>query len=156
MSRIRWTALCLYALAAFQLLIAVLLCLNWEQTVEGFTGRAFAPTRDAAVGAAAGSFGVHILLVGLYVLLAVKLPSGRRWVRVVATVLLAYNVLGGIAALLAISEQTPLNPVGIVLAAAHARTALGAGQASAGCGFVGWKACGSRCYKATSPSRPSV
>ncbi|GAB3400955.1 hypothetical protein [Flindersiella endophytica] len=118
MSRIRWAALCLYALAAFQVLIAVLLYLNWDETVAGFTGKAFAPTRDAAEGSAAGALGVHILLAALYVLLAVKLPAGRRWVRVVATVLLAYNVIGGIVTLAAMSEQTPLNPIGIVLAAA--------------------------------------
>jgi hypothetical protein len=112
----RWTRWCLLALAAFQLLIAVLLVLNWDSTVGSFTGRAFAPNRDAAEGAAVGSLGIHVLLAALYVLVAVKVPAGRRWARVVATILLAGNIIGGVAALFAISDETPLNPVGIALA----------------------------------------
>jgi hypothetical protein len=113
---LRWTAGLLYALAAFQALIAVLLRIDWEETVEAFTGRAFAPTRAAAEGSAAGSLGIHVLLALLYLLLAVKVPAGKRWARVVATIVLAYNVVGGVVALLAISGETPLNPVGIALA----------------------------------------
>jgi len=112
----RWAAWCLAALAAFQLLIALLLLLDWDSTVDSFTGRAFAPTRDAAEGAAAGSLGMHVLLAVLYVVLAVKVA--RRWARIVATVLLAVDVLGGLATLFTISDETPLNPVGIVLAVA--------------------------------------
>ncbi|MEV3986239.1 hypothetical protein [Nonomuraea sp. NPDC049758] len=115
---LRWTGWCLYALAAFQALIAVLLLLNWQDTVSGFTGRALAPTRAAAEGAAAGSLGVHVLLAALYVLAAVKVPADRRWARVVATVLLAYNVIGGIVTLFTIPGETPLNPAGVVLALA--------------------------------------
>jgi hypothetical protein len=115
---LRWTAVCLYALAAFQVLVAVLLLLNFEETVDGFTGKAFAPTRDAAVGAAQGSLLLHVIMAALYVLLAVKVPAGRRWARIVATILLGYNVIGGLVALFAIADETPLNPIGIVLAAA--------------------------------------
>jgi hypothetical protein len=53
---------------------------------------------------------------GQYVVLAVKVPAGRRWARIVATILLAFNVVVGVASLFAISDETPLNPVGIALA----------------------------------------
>jgi hypothetical protein len=115
---LRWSVWLVYALAAFQILIAVLLLLNWQETVDGFVGKAFAPTRAAAEGAAQGSLVIHILLALLYVLVAIKISSGRRWARVLATILLAYNVIGGLATLATISGQTSLNPVGIVLAAA--------------------------------------
>ena len=113
---LRWAVWCQYALAAFQVLIAVLLYLNWEDTVEGFDGRSFAPTRDAAEGAAAGTLGMHVLMALLYLLFGWKVRAGRRWARVAATILLTYNVIGGIGALLAISDQTPLNPLGMALA----------------------------------------
>jgi hypothetical protein len=61
---------------------------------------------------------MHILMTVLYLLIARKVPAGRRWARVVATILLAYNVIGGVGALFAISDETPLNPIGIVLALA--------------------------------------
>jgi len=104
----------LFALAAFQLLIAVVMVLNWDSTVAGFTGKSFAPTRDAAEGAAAGSLGMHVILAVAYAVVAAKID--RRWAKVVATVMLAFTIVGGVAALSAISEETPLNPVGIALA----------------------------------------
>lgn len=113
---LRWTAWCMSALAAFQVLIAVLMYLNWEETVEGFTGTSFAPNRDAAEGAALGGLGMHVIMGVLYALLAWKLPRGRRWVQVLATILIGYNIIGGIGALFAISDETPLNPVGLALA----------------------------------------
>ncbi|TDV48996.1 hypothetical protein [Actinophytocola oryzae] len=115
---IRWTTWCLYALAAFQLLIAVLLILDWDDTVTSFAGESFAPTRDAAEGAAVGSLGIHVLLAIFYTVVAARLPAGRRGTRVRATILLSLTVVGGLVTLFAIADETPLNPVGIVLAAA--------------------------------------
>ncbi|HZE41325.1 MAG TPA: hypothetical protein VE172_21205 [Stackebrandtia sp.] len=114
----RWAAWCLYGLSAFQVVIAVLLYLNWNDTVDGFTGEAFAPRRDAAEGAAAGALGVHVLLAVLFLVVAAKVAAARRWARIVATVLLAFVIVGGIGAMLTISEQTPLNPIGVALALA--------------------------------------
>jgi hypothetical protein len=110
---IKWV---LAALSAFQLLIAVLLLLNWDDTVESFTGRAFAPTRDAAEGAALGSLGIHVVLAVLYLVLAIRISAGRRGTRIRATVLLAITVVVGVATLFTIPDATSLNPVGIVLA----------------------------------------
>jgi hypothetical protein len=112
----RPTAWCLAALAVFQLLIALLLLVNWDSTVDSFAGKAFAPTRDAAEGAALGSLGVHVVLAVLYVVFALNIR--RRWARVRATVLLAVNVVLGVVTLFAIPDATSLNPVGIVLAVA--------------------------------------
>lgn len=109
---------CLYALSAFQLLIAILLYLNWQQTVDGFTGRPFAPTPEAAESAAAGTLGLHALVALLYLWLAWKVGARRRWARLVATLLLAVNIVGGVVTMFTLSDQTPLNPVGIVLALA--------------------------------------
>jgi hypothetical protein len=110
---IKWV---LAALSAFQLLIAVLLLLNRDDTVESFTGKAFAPTRDAAEGAALGSLGVHVFLAVAYLVLAIRITAGRRSTRIRATVLLAITVVVGVATLFAIPDATSLNPVGIVLA----------------------------------------
>jgi hypothetical protein len=106
----RW----LFALAVFQLLIAALLGLNWNGTVDAFTGRSFAPDRNAAEGAALGSLGVHVLLAALFVVVAAKLPA--RWARVLATVLLVFTIVVGVAILFPITRETALNPVGIIMA----------------------------------------
>jgi nitrate/nitrite transporter NarK len=107
----RWFLL---ALAVFQLLIAVLLLLNWDSTVAGFTGKSFAPNQNAAEGAAVGSLGVHVVLAVLYVVVAIYID--RRWARTRATILLAFTIIAGVAAFFAIGDETPLNPVGIALA----------------------------------------
>jgi hypothetical protein len=101
----------LYAQAVFQVVIAVLLGFNWEPTVTAFTGHAFAPTRDAAEGAALGALVVHVVLAVVCVLLARRLP------RVRTTIVLALTAVGGVVAM-GLPSQTYLSPIGVALALA--------------------------------------
>ncbi|MEV4315759.1 hypothetical protein [Actinocrispum sp. NPDC049592] len=109
----RWAARCLYAEAVFQIVIAVLLWLNWEPTVNAFIGTAFAPNRDAAEGTALGAEVVHVVLAGLSVWFATRLPKGR----VRATVVMALVAVGGVAAM-KLPSQTYLSPIGVAIAIA--------------------------------------
>jgi hypothetical protein len=101
----------LYAQAVFQVVIAVLLGINWDPTVTAFTGHAFAPTRDAAEGAALGALVVHVVLAVVCVLLARKLP------RIRTTIVLTLTAVGGVVAM-NLPSQTYLSPIGVVLALA--------------------------------------
>jgi hypothetical protein len=107
----RWATRCLYGQTVFQVVIAILLWLNREATVTAFTGRAFAPTRDAAEGAVLGALVVHLVLAVVCVFLARKLP------RVRATIVLALIATGGVAAM-GLPSQTYLSPIGVALALA--------------------------------------
>ncbi len=113
----RWAAWCLVAEAVFQVLIAVLLVINFDQTVDAFVGHGFAPTRSAAQGSALGSLLVHVVLAVLCLLLAWAVPRRGRVSRILATVLLVLIAVGGVAAM-ALPSQTWLSPVGVLLALA--------------------------------------
>jgi hypothetical protein len=113
----RWAAWCLVAEAAFQVLIAVLLVINFDRTVDAFVGHGFAPNRDAAQGSALGSLLVHVILAVLCLLLARAVRRGGRVSRILATLLVALIAVGGVAAM-ALPSQTWLSPVGVLLALA--------------------------------------
>jgi hypothetical protein len=113
----RWAVRCLYGLAVFQVVIAVLLWINFEPTVTAFAGHSFAPTRSAAEGAALGALIVHLVLAVLSVVFARTVPAGKRGTRIRATVMLAITAVGGVAAM-GLPSQTYLSPIGVALALA--------------------------------------
>ena len=115
--RLRWAAWCLLAEAAFQVVVAALLVINFGTTVDAFAGHGFAPTPDAARGAALGALVVHLVLAALCALLARAVPRGRPAPRILGTVLLALIAVGGLAAMV-LPSQTWLSPVGVALAVA--------------------------------------
>jgi hypothetical protein len=112
---VRWAGWCLLAGAVFQVIVAVLLAVNFGGTVDTFIGHGFAPTRDAARTSALGGLVVHLVLAVLCLLLARAVPRGGRTGRVLATVLLALIAIGGVAAM-ALPSQTWLSPIGVALA----------------------------------------
>jgi RsiW-degrading membrane proteinase PrsW (M82 family) len=99
----------LYAEAVFQVVIAVVLGINWDPTVTAFTGHAFAPTRDAAEGAALGALVVHVVLAVVCVVLAREQPKIRT------TIVLVLTAVGGVVAM-GLPSQTYLSPIGVALA----------------------------------------
>jgi drug/metabolite transporter (DMT)-like permease len=99
----------LYAEAVFQVVIAVVLGINWDPTVTAFTGHAFAPTRDAAEGAALGALVVHVVLAVVCVVLAREQPKIRT------TIVLVLTAVGGVVAM-ELPSQTYLSPIGVALA----------------------------------------
>jgi hypothetical protein len=103
------------ALAIFQVVIAVLVFVNWDETVSAFVGHSFAPTRDAAEGAVLGTLVVHLLLAVLCVFLARAFLRGRRSARIRGTILLVATAVGGITAM-GLPSQTYLSPIGVALA----------------------------------------
>jgi hypothetical protein len=106
-----WTKRCLVALAVFQVVIGVLLWLNWDVTVQALTGTRIAPTEPAAEGAALGSLVVHGVLA------VASLLCARRVPRVRTTVLCVLTAVGGVAAMW-LPSQTYLSPIGVALATA--------------------------------------
>ncbi|TCO57314.1 hypothetical protein [Actinocrispum wychmicini] len=107
--------LCLLGLAVFQVVIAVLVWINFDATVDALDGTKLAPNHNAAVGAAQGALAVHLVLAVLSVVFARITPAGRARVR--ATIMLAITAVGGVAAM-ALPAQTYLSPIGVALALA--------------------------------------
>jgi len=105
----------LIALAVFQVVIAVLVRINFDETVNALNGTKIAPNHNAAVGATQGAMAVHLILAVLSALFAWRVPQGKSRIR--ATIMLVITAVGGVAAM-ALPAQTYLSSIGVVLALA--------------------------------------
>ncbi len=79
-ARVRLAVACLWALVAFQLLIALLAWVDRDAFVTGMA--TISANRDAAEGSFYGSLLVHLLLAVLFAAGALTLPRGRRSTRI--------------------------------------------------------------------------